>query len=404
MIDRLDRNGNGMLDLDEMEGPAQFMISRLQREDPSIRTDRPIPISKFKEAFDRMRSGRGGGGGGEGGWRGDAGREEMNAKLAEAMTAPPLVPGFGGEAPVATPVLGFGPSAELMSVAVTAADLKAAEDQLARYDKNKDNFLAGDEITSRWTGNPMDFDRNGDGRLSLNELALRAARLRVAQEEVNTASNKGRQDNRPRDRRQAVVETPSPFNGRKSFATISRSLPEGLPGWFAEKDKDGDQQVSMAEYSSTWNADLVAEFQSFDLNGDGLITPQECLTAVRNGATSTVAGGSSVAAAPGGAGSSGAGSSGVGAPGAGRSPGQAALGQSASGAPAAGGGAVGQPDEKTMQYAEKIIQRNDKNKDGVLTHDEWKNMLIDISAADANKDGRITPLEYAQWTMQRSAR
>jgi len=397
MIDRLDRNGNGMLDLDEMEGPAQFMISRLQREDPSIRTDRPIPISKFKEAFDRMRSGRGGEGGGERGGRGDAGREEMNAKLAEAMTAAPLVPGFGGEAPVAAPVLGFGPSAEMMSVAVTAADLKAAEDQLARYDKNKDNFLAGDEITSRWTGNPMDFDRNGDGRLSLNELALRAARLRVAQDEVNKASNKGRQDGRQRDRRPAVVETPAPFNGRKSFATISRRLPDGLPGWFAEKDKDGDQQVSMAEYSGTWSTELIAEFESFDLNGDGLITPQECLAGVRNGATSTV--GSSVAAASDGAGPGAPGGSAT----AGR-PSGASTRQPASGGASGGGGVAGQPDEKTMQYAEKIIQRNDKNKDGVLTPDEWKNMLIDISAADANKDGRITPLEYGQWTMQRSAR
>jgi Ca2+-binding EF-hand superfamily protein len=399
MIDRLDRNGNGMLDPDEMEGPAQFMISRLQRDDPSIRTDRPIPISKFKEAFDRMRATRGGEGGGEGGRRGDGGREEMNAKLAEAMTAPPLVPGFGGEAPVAAPVLGFGPSAELMSVAVSDADLKAAEDQLARYDKNRDSFLAGDEITSRWTGNPMDFDRNGDGRLSLSELALRAARLRVAQEEVNTANNKGRQDNRQREQRQAAGETPPPYNGRKSFATIGRSLPEGLPGWFAEKDVDGDQQVSMAEYSDKWSSDLVAEFQSFDLNGDGLVTPQECLTAVRNGATSTLGGG---AGAPG-VGITGR-ETGSGRPSGPSAPGQASPGKSTAGGAAGGGGAVGQPDEKTMQYAERIIQRNDKNKDGALTHDEWKNMLIDISAADANKDGRITPLEYAQWTMQRSAR
>ena len=54
----MDRNNNGMIDPDEMEGPAQMMISRLQREDPSIRTDRPIPVAKIKEAFEQMRGGR----------------------------------------------------------------------------------------------------------------------------------------------------------------------------------------------------------------------------------------------------------------------------------------------------------------------------------------------------------
>ncbi len=56
-VDRLDQNQNGMLDPDEMQGPAQFMISRMQRDDPSIRTDRPIPLSKIKESFERARSG-----------------------------------------------------------------------------------------------------------------------------------------------------------------------------------------------------------------------------------------------------------------------------------------------------------------------------------------------------------
>lgn len=57
-----------------------------------------------------------------------------------------------------------------------------------------------------------------------------------------------------------------------------------------------------------------------------------------------------------------------------------------------------------MEYAQRIISRNDKNGDGNLTADEWKDMLVDPSPADADKDGRITPVEYAQWMQARSRR
>src|SRR5690606_1857931 len=112
-------------------------------------------------------------------------REQINAALTPAL----LVPGFG-EPKVLEPVLGFGPTAELMSVEVTPADLKEAEESLQRYDRNRDGFLSSEETSRRWSGNPMDFDRNGDGKLSLSELAVRAARLRVVEVEVREASNR----------------------------------------------------------------------------------------------------------------------------------------------------------------------------------------------------------------------
>lgn len=396
-IERLDRNGNGMLDPDEMEGSAGFIISRLQRDDPSIRTDRPIPISKIKEAFDRMRAARESGGTSSPSGGSDRGRDDSTERLNAAMTAPALVPGFGGEAPVLPPVLGFGSSAELMSVEVTPADLKEAEDRLERYDRDKNGFLAGDELSSRWSGNPLDFDRNGDGKLSVSELAVRAARMRVAQVEVAKSQNLKQSDKRD-SRAAKPAEIPDPYKGRKSFASLSRKLPEGLPGWFAEKDVDGDQQISMAEFSKSWTDSLVAEFQGFDLNGDGLVSAQECLAAVRNGASASTAGGA--VAMSNGASSTGAGS------GSSRSSGSpststpaAASSSSASATPAAG-----QPDQKTLEYVQKIISRNDKNKDGQLSADEWKDMLVDPSAADTNKDGRITALEYAQWIQSRQAK
>ncbi len=89
-VDRLDANQNGMLDPDEMQGPAQFHVSRMQRDDPSIRTDRPIPISKIKESFDRMRSGRS-----EDRGREEENRRESDEKVAEGMKAALLVPDLG---------------------------------------------------------------------------------------------------------------------------------------------------------------------------------------------------------------------------------------------------------------------------------------------------------------------
>ena len=55
-------------------------------------------------------------------------------------------------------------------------------------------------------------------------------------------------------------------------------LPKDLPSWFLRGDVDGDGQVSMAEYTTTWTDQLAAEFIKLDANGDGIITPAECLT------------------------------------------------------------------------------------------------------------------------------
>jgi hypothetical protein len=56
-------------------------------------------------------------------------------------------------------------------------------------------------------------------------------------------------------------------------------LPKGLPDWFLRGDADGDGQVSMSEYTSTWTEQLAAEFLKYDANGDGIITPAECQAA-----------------------------------------------------------------------------------------------------------------------------
>jgi len=59
---------------------------------------------------------------------------------------------------------------------------------------------------------------------------------------------------------------------------------------------------------------------------------------------------------------------------------------------------------KSLEYAMRLIQRNDRNGDGVLTEKEWTDMLVDPSPADTNQDGQITVEEYAAWMQSRARR
>lgn len=63
-------------------------------------------------------------------------------------------------------------------------------------------------------------------------------------------------------------------------------------------------------------------------------------------------------------------------------------------------------DPKYISYAERIIGRYDKNNDGELTRDEWKEMPtrgnVNFSGVDLNGDGMVSAEEYAAW-MQASA-
>jgi Ca2+-binding EF-hand superfamily protein len=366
-LSRLDANGNGILDPQEQQGPAQFLISRMQQGGMKIEPGKPISLNTLTKGFEDMQRNR------EaeqnGGSRGNTEPEEPQL----------LVPGFGiplEEMPL--PPLGFGAAAELLATPVAPEDLREAEERMRRYDENKDGFLSKSEV-SRFSGSPMDFDRNRDGKLSVNELSVRYARRRETEE----SSREQRQERRdqPSDE---TVPVPDVYNGRKSYRTIAEGSTDGLPGWFVDKDKNQDSQVSMAEYASEWNDEAVTEFFNFDLSGDGVITKTECLRAVNDGVKSQVA-------ASGSSPSSTTGSSSM-----------TDATTASESRPATT--SVGQVDDKTLKYAEKIVARYDANKDGAITATEWKDMLIDPSPADMDRDGRVTITEYAQWMQQRSKR
>ncbi|MCH1440174.1 MAG: EF-hand domain-containing protein, partial [Rubripirellula sp.] len=179
--------------------------------------------------------------------------------------------------------------------------------------------------------------------------------------------------------REKKVEAPDVFDGRKSYrATSGRTLPEGLPGEFTDKDGNSDGQVTMAEFAKEWNDEVVAEFLDSDFNGDGVITAEEALRKVEKGSVSQLAEAYS------------------------GKPRSAASSSSTSPAPATSTG--GTADDKYVKLGQRIIDRYDKNKDGQLTASEWGKMLMSPAAADGDRNGKITVQEYAIWMQSRQKR
>ncbi|MFG0261106.1 MAG: EF-hand domain-containing protein, partial [Novipirellula sp. JB048] len=319
------------------------------------------------------------------------GRSERDSS-EEAWTSELLVPGFGVETePV--PIQGFGAAAELMSVQITDQDRQEAEETMRRYDRDRNGMLSPEELArGRFGGNPLDFDRNGDGQLSVNELAIRYARRREVKEAQE--AERRRDEARNRDRQPGEVKEVDLYQGRRSYRTLAaRTLPEGTPGFFIDKDLNGDGQIEMAEFASEWSDDVVNEFFQWDLNRDGVITLEEARQAVEMGrqlspAMQTSAAEQTSAAAPASTSSENTSSA-------------RAADQPVE--PAADAAAAGDlPDEKLIRYAERIISRYDKNGDKALTASEWSGMLMSPAAADKNRDGRVTVLEYASWLQSRS--
>lgn len=400
MLKRFDRNGNNMLDPDEMEGPARFFVDRMAQNNPRIDVNRPIPLDRLAGEMDRMRQERMGG-------------AMPGTPGAPATTAPkepePLVPGFDKveEKPV---VQGFGVPDENSSVKVEDRDLREADDRLRRYDTNKDGVLSKEEMAnSRWSDDPMQYDRNRDGKLTKNELAVRYAKRRLAEQggqpgqpgAPNTSNNSSRfagmssswgsrggdngssWGNRGGDNgggwgnRDAKVEDgkagdkkEQPASYRSGSTRDKSNATKGLPDWFARSDANNDGQVMMSEYSPNWSPDKVAEFAKFDLNNDGIVTSRECLTSLKNSGKSTTGIVSTVT--------------------------------STTSTPSSGASIVSKigetsTEEANKAWAQRQFDKYDKNKDAKLTVDEWSSMIIKPKdGTDANGDGMITVEEFAK--------
>ncbi len=240
-ISRMDRNGNGNIDPDEMEGPARFMLERMARNNPNIDMSKPIPITAITDAMSAFRRDRGEGGGGWGGdspWGGGGGEENMT--LEERV----LVPGFGVKKELA-PIPGFGSNPFKFNVKVEEQDLRDAGERIQRYDRNRDGTLDANELREgRWGDDPMTFDQNGDGKLTREELAVRSAKRRQNSSSSNPSNqrdNRSQANNTQQPRQDAEKEkAPNPFEKITSYRMADKDgnpkRPAGLPRVFVRKD------------------------------------------------------------------------------------------------------------------------------------------------------------------------
>ena len=391
----MDTNGNGMLDPEEAQGPARFMLDRMARSNPKIDVTKPIPMSILTESFQQMRSGSSSGNFG--------GSSDEETPILEKDA---LVSGFGTIMIPKAPIPGFGAKGEKFSTPVDERDLKEADERIGRYDRNNDQQLDENELKEgRWSDSPMQYDKNRDGKISRQELAVRQARRRLASGSSDSSAsqrkeegnNKRAKEGRDRDRDNAEDKKAqaNPFEKIPSYKVAPSQA--GLPEWFTRNDVNMDNQVSMAEFSKKWSAETIDDFLRFDPNGDGFITNKECLLAVKKGFIPGTGGGSA-ASTPAASSSSATGSSASGSSGSGSSGSVAA--KPAEATRSAGG--TEDANVKAMKnWAAPKIKKEDKNADGFLTPDEYSGSSGPFADVDTNKDGRIDLDEYVAARMKK---
>ena len=141
---------------------------------------------------------------------------------------------------------------------------------MKRYDKNNNGQLEKDEWSAMNDGEK--YDLNKDGTIALDEM-------------IQFLSRPLGSDDPPDASKSAAKSSPKStyIGGRPGrFRSLAERYPD-LPAKFFQMDRDGDGQIEMSEFSTTWSEETVRQFQKYDLNGDGIITPEEWLKAEPKG-------------------------------------------------------------------------------------------------------------------------
>jgi hypothetical protein len=239
---RLDANDNGMIDPEEAQGRAQFFLERIARDIPNLDFSRPVPIGRLASMMERAQRDRFGGSSDNR----DGDNRGGDSRSSAGSSVEPLVPGFDLllELP---PVLGFGTEAERFTVQIDDRDRRYAEDRMRRYDRNGDGFLNKEELADgRWSDDPFQFDRNRDGRISADELSVRYAQRRVAEEQRNgnSSSSSGSASSRG-----GSSSRGSAANQPKFFMPPTESVSSSTTGGGTSGGGEVDERMSrMAEF------------------------------------------------------------------------------------------------------------------------------------------------------------
>ncbi len=161
-------------------------------------------------------------------------------------------------------------------------------------------------------GRPASMDRNQDGQITLAEMILHfndyARTRRLGYSTPNNSSNSpepaGQEttgqapippgpgqdqtsgklpitsNHRGLARSGTTTEDQAETGGPNApFYVPARLRPNNLPGWFSQRDRNGDLQLSQEEFAPTHSREAIKSFEQLDTNQDGLLTPKEATSA-----------------------------------------------------------------------------------------------------------------------------
>lgn len=258
-LERYDRNKDGLLDGEELKNGRW-------RSDP-LQYDRNKDGKLSKSELAEREISKDGGGSSYG---------SSSSGSSYGGYRPPGPPGYGGPQPMVYVASSGSPSSggtsKPSSAGPSSNDLqeraaKTASQILGFYDANKDGTIGKDEM-GRVNAAYLKADYDGSGTITKDELNKYALSLMPGGSSPSSSGSSSRRSN-----------ASASSDERKSyrFKTAAERLPEGLPDWFTKNDADGDGQIVMAEFAKFWDDAKAKEFAGHDRNGDGVITPAECL-------------------------------------------------------------------------------------------------------------------------------
>lgn len=271
-FERLDQNGNGTIEPDEVPERMRGFLDRM-----GVDASSPLTREAFTASMERARSEFRGRRGDRGSSQG-TGSTDSGQPAARGMVTPNGV----GEAGSSEEQGGFrsrggrdfsrfrrnrdgndenadrsrrwrGRSGDGDGQSSEERSQQFAQRILDRYDRNSDGVLASDEVPEWLSQNATQLDANQDGILDSNELV---SRFRQRWGGRSSASSSESQD---------------------ADNAAGAGLPVGLPAWFQETDRNHDQQIGFYE----WDRSRADEFMEIDANNDGFLTPEEVLASNR---------------------------------------------------------------------------------------------------------------------------
>lgn len=205
---------------------------------------------------------------------------------------------------VSIPIYAFGQPSAPVPVKV----LRYAGHLVEKYDADGDGRLQPEEWR-KMDGDPAAADRDGDGLIGVEELARYIAdygavrRIRLMPSAAEAAERSpsllseglaasgpagrsgqtvAKSPDGPGDDPAAIpsIDSPGVMSQRRFTVNPSR-LPPGLPAWFLRLDSDGDGQLTQSEFAPTGSPSALQEFDTYDHNGDGIITAKEAAAGPR---------------------------------------------------------------------------------------------------------------------------